>query len=213
MYSPLVLLTHRLPPRMTSCSSSSSQQTDILSKSVNQFANMAVNLRSSMDASKKGQTLNDKVCMCAHAWRLTAGVAVYDLFLSFIIQVVEFLNQGDDDTLALADAVEAGETGAINELQQSFVNKYFPGLNLKALQDDDFVTASREFLANDDVSKSASLVCLSLSLWVLNISCSRAYTYIHTQGLQNLMNNDEATLSVLLDEDLLFANSPMNTEA
>ena len=79
-------------------------------------------------------------------------VLVFNIVMKTKWQVVEFLNSGDNNVLATADAVNNGEQGAINDLQQQFVDKYFPGLNLKSLQDDDFVTASRELLANDDVS-------------------------------------------------------------
>ena len=91
-------------------------------------------------------------------------------------KVLEFLQKGDENTLALAQKVKEGDSGAIWDLQQSFMNTEFPGLNIRELPDDDFVKAARDFLINDE-------------------------------GLAGLIG-EENTLSVLMDEELLFGNNP-----
>jgi len=127
------------------------QKSKVMAEAVGQFANLAVNLRggmASVNAEEGG--INNKV--------------------------LEFLQKGDENTLALAQKVKEGDSGAIWDLQQSFMNTEFPGLNIRELADDDFVKAARDFLINDE-------------------------------GLTGLIG-EENTLSVLMDEELLFGNNP-----
>jgi len=127
------------------------QKSKVMAEAVGQFANLAVNLRggmASVNAEEGG--INNKV--------------------------LEFLQKGDENTLALAQKVKEGDSGAIWDLQQSFMNTEFPGLNIRELADDDFVKAARDFLINDE-------------------------------GLAGLIG-EENTLSVLMDEELLFGNNP-----
>jgi hypothetical protein len=121
---------------------------------VGQFANLAVNLRGGMaSANAKEGGINSKV--------------------------LEFLQKGDEATLALAERVKGGDHEAIWDLQQAFMSTEFPGLNIKELPDDEFVMAARQFLLNDE-------------------------------GLSRMIG-EENTLSVLMDEELLFKNNPTLT--
>lgn len=116
-----------------------------------EFANLAVNLRGGMAAVNAEEGgINNKV--------------------------LQFLQKGDEETLALAEKVKGGNSGAIWDLQQKFMSTEFPGLNIRELPDDDFVKAARDFFMED-------------------------------RGLAGLIG-EENTLSVLMDEELLFGNNP-----
>lgn len=71
-------------------------------------------------------------------------------------KVLDFLSQGDEATVALAERVQAGDASAIKAMQQSFMDAKYPGINLEALMDDDFVRASRSKLLNDEVGRWAT---------------------------------------------------------
>lgn len=66
-------------------------------------------------------------------------------------KMLEFLNQGDEKTVELAAKVQQGDSSALRELQQSFMDAKYGGLKLEALMDDDFIKASRSALLNDEV--------------------------------------------------------------
>lgn len=86
--------------------------------------NLASNLGSAMATSKEEGGINKKV--------------------------LEFLEKGDEATLALADRVQKGDSAAIYELQQNFFDANFPGLTIKDLPDDEFVKSAREWFKNGD---------------------------------------------------------------
>lgn len=107
------------------------QQVKVLSGAVTEFATLAHNLRVTNDLDKASPGgINGKM--------------------------LEFLNQSDDaelqaKTVALAERVQSGDSSALRELQQSFMDFKYGGLKLEALMDDDFVKASRSALLNDEV--------------------------------------------------------------
>lgn len=147
-------LTFLSPLSSTFLFFSKQQKGKVLADAVGQFANLAVNLRggmASVNAEKGG--INNKV--------------------------LEFLQKGDEETLALAQKVKEGDSAAIWDLQQAFMNTEFPGLNIRELADDDFVMAARKFFVEDKEGRD----------------------------LANLIG-EENTLSVLMDENLLFKNNP-----
>jgi len=75
-------------------------------------------------------------------------------------KVLEFLSKGDVNTLELAAKVQAGDSGALRQLQQSFTDWAYPGLNLEALMDDDFIKAARSALIKDEVRCVGSGACV-----------------------------------------------------
>jgi|SRR6056297_1127123 len=101
------------------------QKSKVLADAVGQLINLGVNLRGGMASvnSKEGG-INNKV--------------------------LEFLKNGDEATLALAEKVKAGDSSAIWDLQQKFMSAEFPGLNLKELPDDDFIKAARTLFTKDE---------------------------------------------------------------
>jgi hypothetical protein len=123
------------------------QQASVLSKAVTEFFQLSVNLRSAVAADKDAPGgMNGKV--------------------------LEFLSKGDDATVALAERVQAGDSQAIREMQQAFMNEAYPSIgNLEALMDDDFVRSARKQLLNDEVRV---LVCLR--------ACVPACVYLSVLG-------------------------------
>lgn len=98
----------------------------MLSKAVAEFATLAVNLRVQVNDDKQAAGgINGKV--------------------------LEFLAKGDEATVAMAERVQNGDSSAIRQMQQAFMDDAYPGLNLESLMDDDFVKQARNQLLNDEV--------------------------------------------------------------